>query len=174
LLVALPALSGQIPVNAGSAIITDFQKRVADYVQLRKGMEAKLPTLKSTPSPAKISRQQNDLGHMVREARKNAKQGDIFTPPIATEIRRLIAIAMQPADAAHIRQSLSHAEPAQLRLKVNDTWPERIPLQSTPATLLANLPKLPPEIDYRIAGRDLVLLDTKANLIIDVINGIFS
>ena len=42
-------------------------------------------------------------------------------------------------------------------------------MQSTPPTLLANLPKLPAELEYRIVDRELVLLDTKANLIVDLL-----
>jgi hypothetical protein len=42
-------------------------------------------------------------------------------------------------------------------------------LQSTPPTILANLPPLPPECDYRLMGRDLVLRDAKTNLIVDIV-----
>lgn len=171
---ATQVVAGETPVNADSAIIQDFEKRVADYVTLRKGAEAGLPPLKSTASPAKITHHQNELARAVRSARGNAKQGDIFTPPAEMEIRRLLRIAMQPGDAAKVRQSLRAAEPVQLHLKVGDEYPAHVPLQSTPPTLLENLPKLPPEIEYRIIGRDLVLLDTKANLVVDVIAGVFS
>jgi len=34
---------------------------------------------------------------------------------------------------------------------------------------LLNLPELPEGISYRIVGRDLVLLDAKANLVVDVL-----
>ena len=82
-------------------------------------------------------------------------------------------MAMQPG-RDDIRQSLRSAEPVQLHLEINDTYPEHAPLQSTPPSLLENLPKLPPEIEYRITGRDLVLLDSKANLVVDIIRGVFS
>jgi hypothetical protein len=171
---ALGAQVGHPPVNADSAIIQDFEKRVAAYLQLRKSIEANLPKLKPTPSEEKISHHETDLRRAVREARKNARPGDIFTPEIAAEIRRLIAIAAQPEDGNHIAQSLRHAEPVQLHLEINERYPERVPLQSTPPSLLENLPALPPEIEYRITGRDLVLLDTKANLVVDIIRGVFS
>ena len=81
---------------------------------------------------------------------------------------------MQSGDATHVRQSLRRSEPVQIYLKVNDKYPEQMPLQTTPPTLLENLPKLPQEIEYRITGRDLVLLDAKVNLVIDVMRGVFS
>jgi hypothetical protein len=171
---ALCAQIGHPPVNSDSAIIQDFQKRVAGYLQLRKSIESKLTRLKSTASQEKISRYETELRRAVREARKKAGPGDIFTLEIAAEIRRLITIAVQPEYGNHISQSLRHAEPVQLHLEINERYPESVPLQSTPPSLLENLPPLPPEIEYRITGRDLVLLDAKANLIVDVIRGVFS
>jgi hypothetical protein len=44
-----------------------------------------------------------------------------------------------------------------------------MPLTTTPPTLLSKLPQLPPELAYRIVGRDLTLKDTKAGLIVDLI-----
>ena len=42
-------------------------------------------------------------------------------------------------------------------------------MTTTPPTLLSKLPQLPPELAYRIVGRDLTLKDTKAGLIVDLI-----
>ena len=36
-----------------------------------------------------------------------------------------------------------------------------------PPNVLAALPRLPDDIEYRFMGRDLILLDTRANVIID-------
>jgi len=92
-----------------------------------------------------------------------------FAPEIAAEFRRLIGIAMKVPDTTHVQQSLKHAEPVRLKLRVNYSYPEGVPLQSMPSTLLMNLPKLPPELDYRVVGHDLVLRDTIGNLIVDLI-----
>jgi len=170
----LGAQIGHPAVNADSAIIQDFQKRVAAYLQLRRSIESNLPKLKTTPSQEKISHHEHELARAIREARRNAGPGEIFTPEIAAEIRRLTSMAVKRGDGDHIGQSLRHAEPVQLHLEINERYPENVPLQSTPPSLLENLPALPPEIEYRITGRDLVLLDAKANLIIDIIRGVFS
>jgi|HubBroStandDraft_6_1064221.scaffolds.fasta_scaffold1040344_2 hypothetical protein len=161
------------PVDPNAAIVQDFQKRVAGYLQLRKSIESNLPKLKATSSQEKISHHGVELRHAVREARKDAQPGEVFTPEISAEIRRLIAIAMHP-DGPEIRQSLRSAEPVQLHLAINEKYPDGVPLQTTPPSLLENLPALPPEIEYRITGQDLVLLDAKANLVIDIIRGVFS
>jgi len=161
-------------VNRDAAIVNEFETRIDTYLKLRQEIEAQMGHLKTTPSEEKIAHSERDLRHKLREARAGAREGDIFTPQISMEFRRLIGLAMQPADATHIKQSLRRSEPVQLHLKVNEKYPESMPLQTTPPTLLENLPKLPPEIEYRITGRDLVLLDAKANLIVDVLRGVFS
>ena len=52
---------------------------------------------------------------------------------------------------------------------VNQTYPSNWPLQTFPATLLAELPKLPPELEYRFVSDGLILRDTKANIVVDFI-----
>ena len=38
--------------------------------------------------------------------------------------------------------------------------------------LLRKLPDLPPELEYRIVGRSLLLRDVKANLIVDILRDV--
>ena len=162
----------QPAVNPDAALVQDFLKRVADYQKLRKTVEGQMPRLKRTPSVEKIEHHEKELAHKIREERRSARQGDIFSPEIGSEFRRLIALAMQGQNAAKVKESLKSGEPevrAQVRVEVNHKYPERVPLQSTPPTLLVNLPKLPPELEYRVVGHYLVLLDSKCNLIVDFI-----
>ena len=149
--------------------LRDFEKRVAEYVKLHKKLDSDLPRLKPTHTEAEIVDHQHSLASKIQEARTQAAQGDILTPDTAAEFRRLIATTMQGAEAVRIRKSLQRAEPVKLSLRVNDTYPEKLPLQSTPPTLLLNLPKLPEQLDYRVIGHSLVLRDVRANLIVDFI-----
>ncbi len=162
----------QPPVNAEAAIQQDFQKRISDYLKLRKTIEAQMPHLKPTASVEKIEHHEKEFAHKIREARRLARQGDIFSPEITSEFRRLIALAMQGPNAVRVEKSLRSGEPevrAKVRVEVNHKYPPSVPLQSTPPTLLVNLPKLPPELEYRVVGHYLVLMDAKANLILDYI-----
>jgi hypothetical protein len=161
------------PVNADSTLLQDFQKRISAYMQLRKDVEGRMPKLKATPEQEKISHHEAELRRAIREARKSAGQGDIFTPEISAEFRRLVSQSMESGAKLHIGQSLRHAEPVHLTLHANERYPEHLPLQSMPPSLLENLPRLPAEIEYRITGRDLILLDVKASLVVDVIPGLF-
>ena len=153
-------------VNASAAVLQDFSARLDAYMKLRKPL---LEKLKPTNSPTAIVEHRHNLAAAIRAARPQAAQGDIFTAEIGTEFQRLVAMAMQGSRAHRVRQSLKRAEPVRLHLKVNDTYPTAMPLQSTPPTLLANLPPLPPKIDYRVIGQDLVLHDSEANIIIDFV-----
>lgn len=171
---AVWAVADPPPVNPDAAVIDDFETRLKAYLNLRGNVESQIGRLKPTSSAGAISRHEREMRHRIREARRDARQGDIFSPPVAAEIRRLIGLAMQAQNAKHIEQSLQHSEPVRVNVRVNDTYPEAVPLQSTPPTLLENLPKLPDGIEYRINGRDLLLLDAKARLILDIVPGIFS
>ena len=160
----LPAQEG---VNPDALIIQDFENRISEYLKVHKAIEAKLPPLKPTAASKEIADHQHELARRIIEERKAAKQGDIFTARIISEFRRLIANAMRGQNGINIRASLAHAEPVRIEVGINTTYPVNLPLQSTPPTLLLNLPKLPSEIDYRIVGKALFLRDVTANLIID-------
>lgn len=155
--------------NRDALIIQGFQQRVAQYVKLHNQLAASLPAQKSTASVERLNRHQNLLADKIRAARKGAKEGAIFTPETSAEFKRLIRIAMRGQGAKRVHSSLRVAERAHLRLHVNQAYPPGAPLGTTPPTLLQNLPRLPKELDYRLVGRDLVLRDVAADLIVDIV-----
>jgi hypothetical protein len=159
----------QTAINQNSLVIEDFRKRVDDYITLRKrAQEGGQPS--KLGSAAHIKRDQKSLANKIRAERPQAVQGNVFNPSISELFKQLIAAPLESSRGNEIRASLRHAEPVHdLSLKVNQPYPEALALQSTPPTLLLNLPKLPPDIEYRIVGRELILLDTAANLIVDLL-----
>lgn len=164
--------SGKPAVNQDSLVIANFENSVKGYMKLYNKAKAGVPALKPTNSAHAINEYQRLLVNNMRAARPDAKQGDIFTQEISQEFKRLIAMTMEGPDAAKIRASLRHAEPvSKIPLQVNAVYPQRLPLQSSPPSVLLNLPPLPPELDYRIVGSDLVLRDVGANMIVDFIPG---
>jgi len=54
-------------------------------------------------------------------------------------------------------------------LKVNATYPPDTPLPTTPPQVLMNLPKLPEQLEYRIIGKNLIIRDLDANIIVDFV-----
>lgn len=85
-----------------------------------------------------------------------------------------MGFAMGPEDATRIRKSMQNAEPVTGQPQINHPYPDPgiTPLQSTPPSILLNLPHLPPEIEYRFVSHTLILLDTRANLIIDFMTNV--
>ncbi len=171
LLVLAAACAAQPRVNPDAQLTADFQKHVDEYVKLRKSLEAKLPALKTGATPSQVTHHRRKLREMLQQERRGAKQGEFFTPPIEAEFRRLMGFADRGADANRVEKSLAHAEPVRLKLAVNGAYPDGVPIQSTPPTLLQNFPPLPPEIEYRVVGQQLVLVDAGANLILDISRG---
>lgn len=157
-------------INQDSLILRGFDQRTDAYVKLRKRAQASLAAPKSESSAASIKQYQQVLAQKIRAERTQAKAGDVFTRPVSELFRRLIAIPLQSSQGGKIRASLRNAEPVHgLTLEVNQGYPQTSALQSTPPTLLLDLPKLPSELEYRLVGRELVLLDTAANLIVDLL-----
>ena len=155
--------------QADAVFVKEFYARVSKYLDLRK--KAGSPP-KPTKSAIKLAESKNAMAEKIQEARADAKQGDIFTPEIEAYFRKRIAAAMRGANGAKIRSSLRHAEPLHsMPLHVNQPYPDGIPLQSVPPTLLLNLPRLPKDLEYRIVGHDLALHDIGPNLIVDLIPG---
>ena len=163
-----PSTAKSPGVNADAVIMGDFEKQVKEYVKLHKKAEAGLPRQKPTDSPHILNERRRMLASRIQTARAQAKQGDLFSPQVSELYKRLIVMAYQASGPAKVGTSLRHDEPVhELRLQVNAVYPETVPLQTTPPSILTNLPPLPPELDYRIVGANLVLRDTGANLIVD-------
>ena len=148
-----------------------FTARVQQYVKLQKNVEASLPALKPTKEVARIAEHQHALARKIAQARRGARQGDIFTDEVTRQFRRIIRGEFQGPEAQLARKTIRPDDPSKVivRLHVNDVYPENLPLTTTPPTLLSKLPQLPQELAYRIVGRDLTLKDTKAGLIVDLI-----
>jgi hypothetical protein len=153
---------------ADNTRVTDqFQQRVKQYLDLRKKAAGQAP--KPTDSPQVIASSQRDLGNKVRVMRAGAKQGEIFAPEIAQYFRQQLAMALRGQSGKKVRASLRRAEPVKMDLQINQSYPENVPLQSMPPTVLLKLPELPDGLEYRILDRELVLRDTEANIVVDYI-----
>ncbi len=151
-----------------AAVVKDFENRVTQYVKLRTKEAGKSP--RPTAETGKLADNRNQMADSLRDLRSGARQGDIFTPPVSEYFRRQIAATLDGPQGAKVRSSLKHAEPLHgITLRVNEAYPQSVPLQSTPPSLLLNLPTLPKELQYRIVGNDLVLLDTGPNMVVDYI-----
>jgi hypothetical protein len=150
-------------VQVWGDVITDFSRRVWSYFDLRSELQKDLPALAVTGDPDEIRRTVRALAGRIRVARAGAKEGDIFTATISTEFRK----ALLPAMNASTLSAIMDDGPGELSARINGTYPEGKPVSTVPPNILAILPSLPDDIEYRFLGRHLILVDTRAGVIID-------
>ena len=140
----------------------DFHTRVWAYLEFRRGLEQGLPPLIPTSNPADIVRAEHALATRLRTARA-PRQGQLFTPAITREFQRVLLLETT-TDAM---RAIMDENPGPFHHVINGTYPKERPLSTVPPRLLAVLPALPDDIQYRFLGRHLVLHDTRANVILD-------
>lgn len=157
--------------NPDAGLVADFKTRVDDYVKLRSKAEAKAPTeLEAKSKPAEIVVAEKTLGQKVREARPGAKRGEFFTPATEAMFRRLLKPPLTKGPAAADNKAIIKDDApaaAEVPFKVNAEYPKDVPLSTVPPDVLLTLPPLPEDVQYRFAGKHLLLFDAKANIIID-------
>jgi len=89
--------------------------------------------------------------------------------------RQVIQTAFQGPNARYVRKTIREGAPVKgWSLSINGDYPDDLPLTTVPPTLLLRLPQMPKELAYRIVGRDFVLQDTDARIIVDYIPGALS
>lgn len=147
----------------------EFSAHVQEYVRLHKAVESTLPQLKTTDLPEMIAAHQQALARKIREARPDARQGKIFTHEARRAFKHAIRNEFQGPEARQARATVQQENLVRgIRLQVNQVYPVGVPYTIVPPTLLQRFPTLPNEVAYRIADRDLVLLDVNANMVVDV------
>jgi hypothetical protein len=170
LLSAGPAYAQLQP--AASPAIQDFEAATREYAALHRRLEATLPTLEVTSNPDTIFRLVQQMAVALRNARPDARPGEFFTEAAAVGLRARIAEALDANDftAADVRvaEVLDGVDARMVSLRVNGTFPWIYATAMFPC-LLEALPPLPPELQYRIVGNTLVLVDVHASLIVDLL-----
>jgi hypothetical protein len=166
-----PAAAEKAPgdprVNPDAALLVDFKERLDKYISLRKSADDHTPPLKKTDDPAEIKTAQESLGKRIRDLNINAKHGDVFTPEISALFRRLLHPEVTDKGT---KEAIKDDNPGTVPyLKVNAPYPDKEPLSTVPPNVLMTLPRLPDDIEYRFVGKNMILRDVRANLIIDYI-----
>jgi hypothetical protein len=158
------------PKNPDAPVIDDFLSRVKEYVALQKKLAGKLTKVPDEATPEQIDKNQRALAALIENARQTAKPGDIFTPPMQAIIRRELARIFKGPEGKQLRASIMDENPALPPLRINARYPATVPISTMPPEVLAALPRLPEELNYRFIGDRLILLDTQADLVIDYVD----
>ena len=142
-----------------------------EYAALHQRLEQQLPPLLLSEDPEDIFEASDALAAAIQKARPAAREGDIFTPAVAAHIRtrisgRLTARGFLPEEL--IVAMSEEADESSAPAVVNGRFPWGRGTIMWPFILEA-LPHLPHELQYRMIGRDLILVDMHADLVVDVL-----
>jgi len=156
---------------ADERALVRFESVVNEYVDLHRRLERAFPIwfisdLEQLESAAA------ELRIVLRDARPQAAQGHFFTSEVADVFRFRIGKTLRER-SYNIEAMTSSTDDES---GVEGWWEavvnERLPLGGVGAfwPIFENLPGLPLELEYRLIGRDLVLLDVHANMVVDVLD----
>jgi hypothetical protein len=170
LLLAATACAGQHAARnppSDAAVMKDFAERVRDYLVLHRKLEAQLPALGAEASPEEIDRHQRALGDLLRAARPDARPGEIFTPEVQRWLARAFERVFTGTSGKNLLGTIMDENPGVPQLVVNERYPDTVPLSTMPPEVLALLPELEEDMEYRFVGRRLVLFDAHGHIIVD-------
>ena len=149
----------------------EFDRGLDAYLQLRRQATRQAPSPRITSDPEEIVAVRDAIANAIRAVRPRAKTGNIFTGEVAAVLRRRIkdALRQHSYDVADLLAEITREAPREsANLAVNARFDWRFGSQM-PALIIAALPAMPSDIlQYRFVGRDLVILDIGADLIVDV------
>ena len=146
----------------------EFQKRLDAYLELRASLAKKLEPLSPTASAADLQARQQALAAALKSARAGAKQGDLIPVPIQEKIQAVAASDFLRRRPAEKRAAFVEVPEGPLPA-INNTYPQQAALPTVPPLLLANLPRLPDNLQYRFFGRHIVILDGDVQIIVDYV-----
>ncbi len=137
-----------------SQAVTQFQRALDEYAFQHRQVERRVGGGADQPTMAAA----------MREARPSPADGAIFTPVVAAAFRARLAAALRTPGCTSPGTS-SFVVP-----RPNDDAGQAIAISGC---LVDALPRLPAELEYRAASVTLVLVDTHANLVVDVLHAAF-
>ena len=145
-----------------------FQRGVQAYVTLHRQEERLLPPLDIPSEPGKIQQWSDALALTIAAGRQAAREGDIIDAAAASVFRACIRTTLGDRGRATVLASGGGWNGEEMAPAVNG----RVHWRGgsyMPASLIAALPPLPPELQYRFIGPDLALIDIGAGLVVDVL-----
>ena len=168
--ISLRAAEAPQSTDVSGPEVVEFQKRAQEYVVLHKKIEAAIAPLPNEATPTQIENALVQLSEGIVKARATAKAGDIFHPAMQGWIRKTLERAFSGVDGKDLRASILDENPIGAAVRVNGPYPDAIPLSTMPPKVIAVLPKLPEELEFRFVGDRLILFDHHAHLIVDYVD----
>ena len=158
---------GERPAEA--AAVKQFDQAIADYLAMRRALRSEVSGPVKNSTSAQLTGASDALAGAIERARRGAVAGSIFNAPFATIVTHRIAAAVRTEKLAPVLAKIDDEGGINPAPKVHLRLPVSAQMATMPPSLLAVLPPLPKELEYRILGRYLVIRDVDASLILDYI-----
>ncbi len=148
-----------------------FNNRIQNYLAIHHQAEEEAGLMehsKAVASAGQILDRQRTMARHIAALRKDEGEGTIFTAESEAYFVRALTLAYQESPAGVSASLACVAKPDGQKIKANELYPETWDFPMMSPTILKHIPSLPPELEYRIVNRNLILRDVEANLIVDV------
>jgi hypothetical protein len=159
------------PARSMRTVPAEFFEVVNHYVEIHRVIADSHRPEVLCANDEELQRQTWAFAAAIRETRPHARTGNIFSPAVAEFFRAHIADVGR-GTRIDIAELVEEAEGEGLGEtsvpEVNTAFPWSAGNIMSPS-MLWRLPPLPEELEYRSVRRDLVLLDVRANLVVDVL-----
>lgn len=176
LIVSAPALAASdFQAAPGTGIdatrIKAFDDEIARYLQLRRRLRTEVDGLKPGSTAVQIVNASDALAAAIQRARPHAKAGSFFSQGTAVVLKRRISDTIRTENLVPVLATIDDEKAVPGPVTIYRRFPAASQMATMPPSLLAVLPPLPKELEYRIIGTALVLRDVDAALILDFIPG---
>jgi len=152
-----------------------FDAATRNYVEMHRRLEDAVGRITINSSAESINRSMQALFAAIRAERPDAQQGDFFTPAVAELLRERVnrALFENGFSAADLLISERNVgiDPSLARFTVNGPFYWAFASMMFPCVIEA-LPRVPLELQYRIVGSDLLLIDVHVSLVVDILPGV--
>lgn len=156
---------------ADARAIGSFESAVNDYASLHRRLERAWPPMWFISDLEQVESIAKEFRAVLRDARPQAARGGFFTPDVADLFRFRMAGTVREQNL-DLEAMTSLADEAGTESSWTPAINEPLPWAGagTLSPVFEALPALPLELEYRLVGRDLVLLDVHANMVIDTLD----
>jgi hypothetical protein len=153
-----------------------LQKKLSQYEALKEKAARGLDKPGKEAAPEQVDAYKQELRTRIAAARGGAKPGDILSPSIFDLLAAVRSETEGAGGHANKDAILSDGNPAEeghrFQPRVNAAYPPEAPRSTVPPDVLARLPELPENLQFRFVGRTLILYDVEADLILDYVTGV--
>lgn len=152
-----------------AAAVAQFQAALADYMLVRERLRSEIRGPVAFSTAVELNQASDALAGAIQRARSGARPGSIFVGPVATMLKRRVDEVVRRDRLGPVLANIDDEETTPKTPSVHLRFPAASQMATMPPALLAALPPLPKELEYRIVGTFLVLRDIDAALILDYI-----